>query len=122
MRADVAAQVDALLPDGFVTRVGITRLPDLARYLRAALRRLETAPQDTGRDLVRQREIEAITDEWHEVLALLHPAERESDRAQAVRWMIEELRVNLFAQQLGTPYPVSTTRIRKVLDTLLAPA
>ncbi|MFN8145822.1 MAG: ATP-dependent RNA helicase HrpA [Candidatus Nanopelagicales bacterium] len=122
MRADVAAQVDALLPDGFITRVGITRLPDLARYLRAALRRLETAPQDTGRDLVRQREIEAITDEWHEVLALLHPAERESDRAQAVRWMIEELRVNLFAQQLGTPYPVSTTRIRKVLDTLLAPA
>ena len=41
------------------------------------------------------------------------------DRAQAVRWMIEELRVNLFAQNLGTKHPVSDKRIRKALDALL---
>ena len=52
-------------------------------------------------------------------LDVLHPAERETRDAIAVRWMVEELRVNLFAQNLGTKYPVSPTRIHKALTTLL---
>jgi ATP-dependent helicase HrpA len=119
LRTDVTGQLDSLLPDGFITAAGVARLPDLARYVRAILRRIETAPQDTARDLARQREIEAITAQWHDTLDALHPAERATPRALAVRWMIEELRVNLFAQALGTPAPVSTTRIRKALDALL---
>ncbi|HSN07096.1 MAG TPA: ATP-dependent RNA helicase HrpA [Candidatus Angelobacter sp.] len=120
MRADVAAQLDALLPDGFITVAGTDRLPDLQRYLRAVLRRLETAPQDTGRDAQRQAQVEAVTADWHDALVALHPAERESEDARAVRWMIEELRVNLFAQSLGTRHPVSDKRISKALDALLA--
>jgi ATP-dependent helicase HrpA len=118
MRADVTAQLDALLPDGFVTEAGTARLPDLTRYLRAVLRRLETAPQDTGRDQIRQHEVEVMTQEYAAALAALHPAQRGTPRAKAVRWMLEELRVNLFAQSLGTPYPVSPTRIRKALTAL----
>ncbi len=120
LRRDVESQLDALLPDGFLTVVGVDRMPDLVRYLRAVLRRLDTAAEDTGRDALRQSQIEAVTSEWRDVLAALHPAERESAAAQEVRWMIEELRVNLFAQNLGTRTPISGKRIHKALDALLA--
>jgi len=119
MKDDVTAQLDALLPSGFITDAGLDRLPDLQRYLRAVLRRLDTAPQDTGRDVERQAQVDAVTEDWHATLDALHPAERDTDEALAVRWMIEELRVNLFAQNLGTRHPVSDKRIRKALDSLL---
>ena len=119
MKYDVTAQLDALLPDGFISAAGTDRLPDLQRYVRAILRRLDTAPQDTGRDAERQAQVEAVTEDWHATLEVLHPAERESSAAQDVRWMLEELRVNLFAQNLGTRHPVSPQRIRKALDALL---
>ena len=119
LRRDVEAQVDALLPDGFITLAGADRLPDLVRYLRAVVRRLDTAPENTGRDALRQSQIEAVTAEWADVIAALHPAERESAAAHEVRWMIEELRVNLFAQILGTKQPISDKRIHKALDALL---
>ena len=120
LKYDVAAQLDALLPAGFITEAGLDRLPDLQRYLRAVLRRLDTAPQDTGRDAERQAQVDAVTEDWLATLEALHPAERDTDDARAVRWMIEELRVNFFAQNLGTRHPVSDKRIRKALDGLLA--
>jgi ATP-dependent helicase HrpA len=94
-------------------------MPDLVRYLRAVLRRLDTAPEDTGRDQLRQAQVEAMLADYEDTLAALHPAERLSAQAREVRWMIEELRVNLFAQSLGTRHPVSDKRIHKALDALL---
>lgn len=119
MRDDVQAQLDELLPDGFIGRTGTVRMPDLVRYLRAVLRRLDTAPGDSARDASRQAEVEAVLADWHGVVAALPPARRTSEPVLAARWMVEELRVNLFAQNLGTPYPVSPKRIGKVLDSLL---
>jgi ATP-dependent helicase HrpA len=119
MKHDVTVQLDDLLPAGFLSAAGIDRLPDLQRYLRAILRRVDTAPQDTGRDGERQAQVDAVTADWHATLEALTPAERAGTAAQDVRWMIEELRVNLFAQNLGTRHPVSPQRIRKALDTLL---
>ena len=119
MKRDVESQLDALLPDGFIAAAGTERMPDLLRYVRAVIRRLETAPQDTGRDALRQNEIEAVAADLVATFEVLHPAERETQDAIAVRWMVEELRVNLFAQNLGTKYPVSPTRIHKALTTLL---
>ena len=121
MRDDVTAQVDGLLPDGFLAATGVERLPDLVRYLRAVVRRLDTAPEDTGRDRERQARVEAVVADCVDTLAALAPAERESTAAREVRWMVEELRVNLFAQPLGTRYPISEKRILKALDALLAP-
>jgi ATP-dependent helicase HrpA len=119
LKVDVAQQLDDLLPDGFITAAGTDRMPDLVRYLRAVLRRLDTAPEDTGRDQLRQAQVEAMLADYEDTLAALHPAERLSAPAREVRWMIEELRVNLFAQSLGTRHPVSDKRIHKALDALL---
>jgi ATP-dependent helicase HrpA len=119
MKVDVTQQLDELLPDGFITAAGVGRMPDLVRYLRAVLRRLDTAPEDTGRDQLRQAQVEAVLADYDDTLAALHPAERQSEAAREVRWMIEELRVNLFAQNLGTRHPVSDKRIHKALDALL---
>jgi ATP-dependent helicase HrpA len=119
MRQDVTLQLDELLPDGFIRRTGTSRMLDLQRYLRAVLRRLDTAPTDSARDAARQAEVEAVLADVADVVAALPPARRESEPVQAVRWMVEELRVNLFAQALGTPYPVSPKRIGKALDALL---
>ncbi|GIG20842.1 ATP-dependent helicase [Cellulomonas chitinilytica] len=107
-----------LVHDGFVSQVGADRLPHVARYLRAARVRLEKAagnPQRDG-DLAWQvHDVEQLVDD---AAAAARPG---TDRAAAVddvRWLVEELRVSLFAQQLGTPVPVSPTRIRKALAAL----
>ena len=119
MRADVSLQLDELLVDGFIASAGVARMPDLQRYLRAVLRRIETAPGDSARDSARQSEVESVMAEWQDVVASLPEAERDGESANAIRWMIEELRVNLFAQNLGTPAPISVKRIQKALDVLV---
>jgi ATP-dependent helicase HrpA len=62
--------------------------------------------------------VHRVADEYRSVLAGLPAAERESPDALAVRWMLEELRVNLFAQVIGTPMPVSEKRIVTALMAL----
>jgi ATP-dependent helicase HrpA len=106
-RADVRAQLDGLVGAGFVTAAGAARLPDLRRYVRAMKRRLEQVAVDPARDRVRQREIHDLQD-----------AARKASPAVAgeVRWMLEELRVSLFAQSLGTRFPISAQRVWRVLD------
>jgi ATP-dependent helicase HrpA len=106
--ADLRAQLAALIHPGFVTGMGWQRLPDLLRYLRAMARRLDRLPAHPDRD---RRAMEQV----HEVEAELDRLPRVPDH---LRWMVEELRVSLFAQQLGTPYPVSPTRIYRALDEL----
>jgi ATP-dependent helicase HrpA len=107
--ADVSGQVARLLHPGFVTTTGASRLPDLLRYLRGALHRLEKLPDNPGRDLQDLREVQALEDE----LARSVPSRPEVDR---IRWLLEELRVSLFAQQLGTPVKVSVTRVRREIE------
>ncbi|MPY77679.1 MAG: ATP-dependent RNA helicase HrpA [Actinophytocola sp.] len=115
--ADVSAQLDELVYDGFVTATGFERLPDLARYLTAIERRLEKLPRDLERDTQRMRTVLALTDE-HRTLLVDAPAEDEAARQglTEIRWMLEELRVSLFAQTLGTAYPVSEKRVQRALD------
>ncbi|MPY99454.1 MAG: ATP-dependent RNA helicase HrpA [Actinophytocola sp.] len=115
--ADVSAQLDELVYDGFVTATGFHRLPDLVRYLTAIERRLEKLPRDLARDTQRMRTVLALTDEYRELLADT-PAEDEAARARLtdIRWMLAELRVSLFAQTLGTAYPVSEKRVQRALD------
>ncbi|MPY85500.1 MAG: ATP-dependent RNA helicase HrpA [Actinophytocola sp.] len=115
--ADVSAQLDELVYDGFVTATGFDRLPDLVRYLTAVERRLERLPRDLERDTHRMRTVLALTDEYRALLADT-PAEDEAARARLaeIRWMLEELRVSLFAQTLGTAYPVSEKRVQRALD------
>ncbi len=116
--ADMRAQLAALIHPGFVTEAGARRLPDLVRYLRAMAHRLDKAPADVGRDTARMAVVHRVTDDYARVLAELGPAARGRDDVAAVRWMIEELRVSLFAQPVGAAIPVSEQRILAALDRL----
>jgi ATP-dependent helicase HrpA len=115
---DLKAQVGALVGPGFVAATGRRRLPDLRRYLAAAAYRLDRLAGDTARDGVRMARVQAVQAELRAFVAGLPPGRRETDEVRQLRWMVEELRVSLFAQTLGTPYPVSEQRIYRAMDQL----
>jgi ATP-dependent helicase HrpA len=116
VRRDVEAQFDRLLPAGFVSWAGVRRLPDLERYLRAAVRRLERFPDAPGVDRDRMAAVHALEAE-HAARLAAWPVDRPLPEELAeVPWMLEELRVAQFAQGLGTRGPVSAKRIRRALE------
>ncbi len=108
-RADVAAQVEGLVGPGFVAATGVDRLGDLQRYLRAALHRLERAATNP-REAVLQLSIDAVETAYADLLDGLPAPRRRSAEVADIAWLIEELRVSLFAQTLGTSRPVSEKR------------
>ncbi|MFI7649563.1 ATP-dependent RNA helicase HrpA [Micromonospora sp. NPDC049460] len=114
--ADIRAQLTGLVHAGFVTETGYARLPDLLRYLTAVERRLDRLPGNPQRDKQQQDRIAVVQKEYRDMLAALPPSRRQSAAVRQIRWMIEELRVNVFAQALGTPYPVSEQRIYRAMD------
>ncbi|HEX3958921.1 MAG TPA: ATP-dependent RNA helicase HrpA [Trebonia sp.] len=114
--ADIRDQLAALVGPGYLTAAGLARLPSVARYLRGMERRLDKLAENPGRDAQLMALVHGVTDEYREALAALPAAARGSAEAQAVRWMIEELRVSLFAQTLGTPAPVSERRVRSAIE------
>ena len=118
---DVREQSAALVHDGFVSRVGAERLPQLVRYLRAARHRLTKAAENPTRDADLAWQVHDVADLYtaaRERAAQASPDPARDAVLDDVRWLLEELRVSLFAQQLGTPVPVSPTRIRKALAPL----
>ena len=115
---DIRDQAVGLVHDGFVAETGAARLPHLARYLRAAQHRLAKAADDPHRDAETAWRIHELEDAYAEARAAAARGVPDPARVAAlaeVRWMLEELRVSLFAQQLGTPGPISAKRIRTVL-------
>jgi ATP-dependent helicase HrpA len=118
--ADMRAQFAALMYPGFVSATGARRLPDLSRYLRAIVRRVDKLAGEQPRDAERMAAVHRATRAYEARLQELRPAARSRPDVQAVRWLIEELRVSLFAQVLGTPVPVSEKRILAAVETLRA--
>ncbi|CAN5880723.1 ATP-dependent RNA helicase HrpA [soil metagenome] len=116
---DARAQLRRLVRPGFVASAGIGRLGDVHRYVRAIGRRLERVGQDPARDAQRQREVNAVEEDYRKLLAALQPSQV-TRRVVEVGWTIEELRVDRFAQALGVKGKVSPTRITKELDRLFA--
>ncbi|MFE0594027.1 ATP-dependent RNA helicase HrpA [Micromonospora echinospora] len=114
--ADLKGQLAGLVHAGFVTETGYARLPDLLRYLAAIERRLDRLPGNPQRDRQQQDRIAVVQKEYQDMLAALPPTRRNAEAVRQIRWMIEELRVNVFAQALGTPYPVSEQRIYRAMD------
>ncbi len=120
--ADVRRHLAGLVRAGFVTDAGRARLPDLQRYLRAMLRRLELLGSQPHRDAEHLWQVQQLQEEYEKVLAGLAADSVSRAAVQDVRWMLEELRVSLFAQNIGTPRPVSPQRIRKALAAATATA
>ncbi len=116
--ADMRVQLGALVYPGFVSGIGARRLGDLVRYLRGIGVRIEKAPKEVHRDLERMDSVHRIAADYEQVLDELGPDSRYREDVQAIRWMIEELRVSLFAQSLGASMPISEKRILTALDRL----
>ncbi|MGD0066878.1 MAG: ATP-dependent RNA helicase HrpA [Streptosporangiaceae bacterium] len=125
--ADMRAQLSGLIYPGFVTATGYRRLSQLPRYLQAMERRLDKLPENPARDAANMAVAQRVEQAYRQAAADLTSA----GQAQGVhggqgvgaglaetRWMLEELRVSLFAQTLGTQAPVSENRVLAALERL----
>jgi ATP-dependent helicase HrpA len=112
---DLRGQLDGLVHRGFVTEAGAGRMADLARYLRAMQVRLDRMADDPARDRAAQAQVEMARGEYHDALARLPRGREPSPALREVRWMLEELRVSLFAPTMRAAYAVSVQRIHKAL-------
>ena len=119
---DVKSQLEQLVYPGFVARTGYAQLSQLPRYLTAIEKRLEKLPGNVQRDAQHMAAVQALEDDYDDAVSALLPGRRAGAELTHVRWMIEELRVSLFAVELGTAYSVSEKRIRAALNKVLAPA
>ncbi|MGO4385466.1 ATP-dependent RNA helicase HrpA [Specibacter sp. RAF43] len=117
---DVKAQLELLVYPGFVAKTGFAQLSQLPRYLAAIERRLEKLPSNVARDGQSMAAVQRLEDEYDDAAAALVPGQRSAAGLEHVRWMIEELRVSLFAVELGTAYSVSEKRIRVALAKAMA--
>ncbi|WP_404383469.1 ATP-dependent RNA helicase HrpA [Knoellia locipacati] len=112
--ADVRAQLDGLIRPGFVAASGLARLPHLQRYLRAMLQRLDRAATNS-RESQLLEQVDSIETAYADLLDALPPTATGAPEVTDIAWMIEELRVSLFAQSLGTAHPVSEKRVRNAI-------
>ena len=113
--SDIKSQVEGLIFKGFATECGWKKLPDILRYLKAIERRMEKLPIDPNRDRLQMLKVEAVYNDYRELLNKIPKGVVIPDNVKEIRWMLEELRVSFFAQQLGTPYPVSDKRIKNAI-------
>ena len=109
--SDIKTQLAGLIYPNFVTQAGFERLADLYRYLTAIGKRLDKLGTDTNTDRAKMLRVEQVQEAYKQLLAKLPKSKAIPAEVLEIRYMIEELRVSLFAQQLGTKYPISDKRI-----------
>ena len=114
--SDMKSQISGLIYQGFVQKSGYARLPDLLRYLQAIDKRMDKLAQDVNRDRAVMLRVEQVQQAYQQLLAKLPKSKPISDEVAEIRYMIEELRVSLFAQQLGTKYQVSDKRVLNLIN------
>ncbi|HIE2344908.1 TPA: ATP-dependent RNA helicase HrpA [Haemophilus influenzae] len=114
--SDIKSQLAGLVYQGFVQKSGYDRLPDLQRYLQAVDKRIDKLAQDVNRDRAAMLRVEQVQQAYQQLLAKLPKSKPISDEVAEIRYMIEELRVSLFAQQLGTKYQISDKRIANIIS------
>ncbi|ASU77843.1 ATP-dependent helicase [Actinopolyspora erythraea] len=115
---DIRTQLSNLVYPGFVTDAGWWRLADLRRYLSAVSYRLQKVAHHPARDRDLMDRIRSVERRYQEMLDSVGEGEPVGERLWSVGWMIEELRVSYFAQELGTPRSISEKRIHREMDKL----
>ncbi|WP_047250087.1 ATP-dependent RNA helicase HrpA [Chromobacterium subtsugae] len=110
---DLKPQLDSLVYKGFLAATPWSQLPQLPRYMKAMSLRMDKQPANPQRDGQRAAEIRDLWQKWQQRVAEQSEQGETAPEVLAFRWMIEELRVGLFAQELKTPYPVSVKRLLK---------
>ena len=98
--------------DGFIGAVGVDRLADIARYLKAAMFRLDRLADTVAKDRDRMRSVHELEAEH----AALMEERGTTTELEELAWALQELRISLFAQPIGTAHPVSIKRIRSALE------
>lgn len=116
--SDIKSQLAGLVYQGFVQKSSYDRLPDLQRYLQAVDKRIDKLAQDVNRDRAAMLRVEQVQQAYQQLLAKLPKSKPISDEIAEIRYMIEELRVSLFAQQLGTKYHVSDKRVLNLITNI----
>jgi ATP-dependent helicase HrpA len=119
--AELRRQRDALVYPGFFGRTPWNRLADLPRYLQGLRRRLLKFAESPERDARHAAGVEAWWKRYVERVESNRKAGRDEPALEDFRWMLEELRVSLFAQELRTPYPVSYKRLEKAWHAIAVP-
>ncbi|MWP61809.1 ATP-dependent RNA helicase HrpA [Gilliamella sp. Pas-s25] len=114
--SDIKKQMDHLIYKGFVAQSSYKRLPDINRYLLAIEKRIEKLMLNTTKDRQSMNIIDEVEVQYEKWVNSLSENLKSQEKVTNIRWMIEELRVNLFAQQLGTAYPISVKRIKQQID------
>jgi ATP-dependent helicase HrpA len=113
---DMRGQLARLVHRGFVGEAGVAQLRRFPTYLSALEQRLDKLPGQVNRDRQLMAQIADLQDAYLHQVEALPPGRPAGADLRQVRWMLEEYRVSLWAQQLGTPYPVSDQRIRRSLQ------
>ncbi|WP_434339608.1 ATP-dependent RNA helicase HrpA [Motilimonas cestriensis] len=113
---DIKSQLEGLVYKDFVSDIGYSKLPDIERYLKGVLRRLEKLPIDPSKDRLHTLEIEGLQAQYHSIIKSLPKGAAIPEQVVELRWMLEELRVSLYAQQLGTAVPVSAKRVKNLIN------
>jgi ATP-dependent helicase HrpA len=108
---DIRDQLDALVFRGFPPRIPYANLKEYPRYLKGIGQRIERLAHAPDRDRRWMSEMAGIQSRWRERESAARAAGRQDARLDEIRWLLEELRVSLFAQSLGTACPVSVKRI-----------
>ncbi len=112
---DVADQLTNLVFDGFVRDTPTQHLLEIPRYLDAAVVRLSALDTNTTRDRDATAAVDRVVERWNHRIEQL-PEHRRDAFNEYAHWMVEELRVGLYAQRLRTAYPVSEKRVLKAFD------
>jgi ATP-dependent helicase HrpA len=112
----VAGELEALLPRGFLETIPFERLPQFPRYLKALLTRAERAALNPLKDRQRAQQAAPYLQALHQLQAAPPKSPALRQCLDDFRWMIEEFKVSLFAQELGTAFPISAKRLDQQLE------
>ncbi|GAB4115803.1 MAG: ATP-dependent RNA helicase HrpA [Sideroxydans sp.] len=111
---DIRQQLESLLGKGWIARTPYERMQHLPRYLKAINVRLEKLRSNPARDATNLAQLQPLQQQWLRRLQAQQGAR--DKRLEDFGWMLQELRVSLFAQELKTPVIVSAKRLQKMLD------
>lgn len=114
--SDIKNQLSKLIYKDFVVQTGYPKLLDVHRYLMAIEHRLDKLGPERNKDNSKHRQIDRVETAYRGLLSNLVKSPQQLDACKPIRWMIEEFRVSLFAQLLGTPYPISEKRIMQQIE------
>ncbi|MBI5385887.1 MAG: ATP-dependent RNA helicase HrpA [Verrucomicrobia bacterium] len=118
---NMRAEIDALVPPRFLRAIPFAQLAHVSRYLQALVVRAERAALNPGKDADKAARVKPHADALRALLAQPIPDPERRERVERFRWLVEEFKVSVFAQELGTAVPVSAKKLEELLAEIRQP-